>query len=140
MDPEDRETLCDLLTDLLYARDAIVRLDRMGLGQHNEERLELVIAQNKVRARILSFIDGLVSREKGERDMRIFAMALSARIGDTGGYVTQALTTPSASSEEEAIGIGIKVARDVWPTPDYSAHQCSVVEIPQEWLEEANDG
>ena len=64
MDPEDRETLCDLLTDLLYARDAIVRLDRMGLGQHNEERLELVIAQNKVRARILSFVDELVESAK----------------------------------------------------------------------------
>ena len=71
---------------------------------------------------------------------RIFALALSARIGDTGSYVTQAMVTPSASSSEEAIGIGIKAARDAWPIPDYSVHQCSVVEIPQEWLKEANDG
>ena len=64
MDPEDRETLCDLLTDLLYARDAIACLDRMGLGQHSKERLELIIAQNKVRARILSFVDELVESAK----------------------------------------------------------------------------
>ena len=70
--------------------------------------------------------------------MRIFAMSISAEY--YGGIVHTVMDTKSAASTEEAIGIGIEHAKKRWSAPGYYDFRCEAIEIPQEWIKEANDG
>lgn len=73
--------------------------------------------------------------------MKIYALAIGARkeCDNFTKAFARSSATKNARNEQEAIGIGIQIAMEIFPQSEgYQAHFAQVCEIPQEWIREAS--
>lgn len=67
--------------------------------------------------------------------MKLYALALKAKKSESGGVKIEmkAACTTNAATDEEAIGWGMRLAKEQWPTSDgWYNHGASYCEIPDE--------